>query len=94
MFGQEWMESLNMIFGTETTGTALMISLLVLVSITVAVIIAASRNRQLFPIIIIVDFLTSLLLTIWNWLPTFTGVVIAAIFALLGAWILTGGNNG
>lgn len=93
MFGQNWIESLNMIFGTETTASAIIISFLILISITVLVIIAASKNRMLFQIIVVVDFLTAVTLTVFQWLPTFTGIVVAAIFALLGAWILTGGNQ-
>lgn len=93
MFAQNWIESLNMIFGTETNGTAIIVSLLTLVSITVLIIFTASKNRRLFEIVTIVDFLGSLILVFFEWLPSFTGLVIAAIFALLGAWILTGGRN-
>lgn len=87
------MEGCNAIFGTETTATAIIIALLTMISITVLIIVAASKNRQLFEIIITVDFMASLILTYFGWFPQFMGLVIAAIFALLGAWILTGGSK-
>lgn len=82
-----------MIFGTETAETAIIVSLLTLVCITVSVIMAASKQRRLMEMVIVVDFISSLTLTYFEWLPTFTGLVIALVFALFGAWIITGGNS-
>lgn len=93
MFAQTWIESLNMIFGTETVESGIIVSLLTLICLTVAVVVAASENKRLMEIVIVTDFLGSLTLTYFKWLPTFTGLVIALVFALLGAWILTGGNS-
>lgn len=93
MFGQTWIESLNMVFGTDTTGSAVMMGFLLLISLTVVIVVAASANRRLFEIVTISDFLTTLLLVYWEWFPQFTGLMIAFIFAMLGAWIITGGGN-
>lgn len=83
-----------MITGTSTQETAIIISLLTLICITVAVVMGASKSSRLMEIVLVADFLSTLLLTYFQWLPTFTGLVIALVFALLGAWILTGGNRG
>lgn len=93
MFAQEWIESLNMVFGTETTQTAVTISLLSMVCLAILIVISAPKNYKVFDILVIVEFIASLLFTYWVWLPQFVGSVIAAIFALLGAWIITGGGS-
>jgi len=84
MLFQEWIEAVSMAFDTNVGGAGIMVSFILLITIDLLILILATERAGI-PIIT-VDTILILALVWAQWLPTFTGVVLALLWAILGAY--------
>lgn len=85
MLFQEWIEAVSMAFDTNVSGAGIMVSFILIITIDLLILILATEKSGI-PIVLIDTIL--ILALVWaQWLPTFTGVVLALIWALVGAYI-------
>lgn len=92
MFGELWLESLTPVTGLTTVqnGTALALLITLLIDLLIIVATTERRGARILEIIISIDFFMTLLWLYIEWYPSFVGVVIALMFALLGVYIMLG----
>ena len=89
MIFQNWIDSVSLAFGTELSETAIIIAFLLLISISLLTLIAMGKTRNKIEALMFIDFFSILLLIYLGWLPLFLGTVMALVFAILGAYIVS-----
>lgn len=87
MIFEEWITAINPVFGTTTEQTAILMSFIFLICLTVLVLIAVGREARKLEVLTVSDVLAILLFIYMGWLPQMLGVVLALIFAGIGAYM-------
>lgn len=77
-----------MAFETTTQQTAILVSLLSLVCLSVLVLIALGKESKKIEALMLVNISSILIFVYVEWLPLFTGTVMALIWALVGAYVI------
>jgi hypothetical protein len=85
MLFEEWIDAVAMGFGTTQTQTAMIVSFLTLICLSVLVLIAMGRDARKLEPLLVINFSCCLMLVYFDWLPNFLGTVMAIIFAMIGA---------
>lgn len=86
MFAQTWIEAVSMIFGTTTSLTAIIMSFLLIVLCDMITAISVKWNA--LEVVILLDLIMILLFVAIQWLPLFTGTVLAVVVSLIGASVI------
>lgn len=86
MLWQTWIEAVSLAFNTDLVGTGILVSLILIITIDLLVIMLL-KDKSSIPLLVI-DFFTVLALVFAQWLPTFTGVVLALIMALIATYAI------
>lgn len=88
MLFQGWIEAVSLAFETTTQQTAILVSLLSLVCLSVLVLIALGKESKKIEALMLVNISSILIFVYVEWLPLFTGTVMALIWALVGAYVI------
>jgi len=86
MLWLNWIESVSLAFNTDLVETGILVSFILIITIDLLIIMLL-KNKSSIPLLVI-DFFTVLALVFAQWLPTFTGVVLALIMALIASYAI------
>ena len=87
MIFESWISSLNLMLGTTTEQSAILMSFISLLGLSVLVLISMGKDSRKLESLLFIDVLGILLFLYMGWLPIMLGVVLAVIFAGIGAYI-------
>jgi len=87
MIFESWISSLNLMLGTTTEQSAILMSFICLLGLSVLVLISMGKDSRKLESLLFIDVLGILLFLYMGWLPIMLGVVLAVIFAGIGAYI-------
>lgn len=90
MIFENWVTCFNLIFGTTTEQSAILLSFIFLIGLSVTVLISLGKESRKFETLMFSDTLGILLFLYMGWLPQMLGIVLAIIFAGIGAYIARG----
>lgn len=92
MFAEQWLESLTPVTGYSTVNTAILFSLLLTLIVTIFIVAVTNQRRGnvILEMVVVTDFIMTLLFLFMGWYPQFTGAVIAILFALIGVYVVLG----